>query len=139
MQLLVFIHCILIIRLVVSIVLDIEAYKLITCLLQFWCHYILIACNIDCEADQSWWNINIIEGTRHRILTSDRRKSKSHLYIIRTKQCGKWQPPTIWIGTKSLKILLECQSYLAYITTGCSNLCNGSQYRIDGSMIWAPA
>ena len=139
MQLLIFIHSILIIRLIVSIPLDIKAYKLIACFLQFRCYHILIACYINSKADQSWWNINIIEGTGHRILTTNRRKSESHLHIVSTEQCGKWQTPTIWICTKSLKILLECQSYLAYITTGCCDLRNRCQYRIDSSMIWTPA
>ncbi|MBQ1908420.1 MAG: hypothetical protein II170_00580, partial [Bacteroidaceae bacterium] len=46
---------------------------------QFRCDDLWMFRNIYCKGDKSRWNMNIIEGTGHRVLTADRRQTKSEL------------------------------------------------------------
>ena len=112
--------------------------KLITRLFKFRCDDILFFCHIYCKWYECRRYIYIIKRSRHWILSTDWRKSKSYLCIICSEQCCKWLAPTLWILIHSAEVLLICHTYLLVISTCSNDSWNRLEYCVNWSMVWAP-
>ena len=111
-----------------------EKVEAVSCLLQFRSNDILLVSNIYCEGNQCRRNINIIEGSGHRVLTTDTCHTQLDLCGVSTQKCCEGLRPTSGIFRHSSEVLLEGEVNLMNISTSCCNLGNRRQTCILSTM-----
>ena len=139
MQFSVLIHSCCIIRQIIAVFRQTDPYQFTSCLFQFRCDNILFLSHIYRKGNQCRRNINIVEGSGHTVLSTDRWKAKSHLCRICTEQRCKGLTPTFRILCHSAEVFLEGETDLGVISTVRYDACNRFYNCINCTVIWAPA
>ena len=131
-------HDFIIDRQIILVFLNGKEYQLISCRFKLRCDDIFFFCHIHCKGHQCRRNINLVKGSGHGIFSSDGRKAESDLCTVCSQQCCKRLAPALRILVHSAEILLEGESYFLVISTGSHDTGKGLQYRINGTVVWAP-
>ena len=136
-------HDLAVYRKVISVFFDLKYNDLISGLLEFRGDHVLRACNVNREGNQSRWDVDLfsallIKGTGHTVLTADGRKSEAQLRIVGTEECCERLAPSLRILAHSAEVLLEGKSYFLEVTACGHDAGQGFEYRINGSVVWAP-
>ena len=139
MQFSVLIHSCCIIRQIIAVFWQTDPYQFASCFFQFRCDNILFLSHIYRKGNQCRRNINIVEGSGHTVLSTDRWKAKSHLCRICTEQRCKWLAPALRILCHTTEVFLEGETDLRVVSTVCYDTCNRFYNCINCTMIWAPA
>ena len=113
-------------------------YNFIIFIFKLWSNNISFLSHIYSKWNKCWWNINIVKGSRHRVLSTYRWKTQLHLSFICSKKSSYRLAPTFWILAHSSKIFLEWETNLLIITASCNNLWYRLYNCIDCSMIRTP-
>ena len=82
--------------------------------------------------------MQLLEGSRHRILAPDGGQAQAHLRHIRAQKSCKGLPPPGIVLIQPLKIFLECKSNLPVVPSSGHNLSHRLHDRIDGPVERAP-
>ena len=132
------IHDSCVIRQIVLIVWCTEPYQFVSCFFKFRSDDILDLRYIYCKGNECRRYVDLVESTGHTVLTSDGRKSESHLCRICTKKCGERLAPSLRIFGHAAEVFLEGEADLLVVTTCCNDSCNRFCHCVGSSMIWAP-
>ena len=134
----VLVHNALIIRKLICILWRTKPYKPASCFFKLRSHNILKLSGVYCKGNQCRRNIDLIKGTGHTVLSSDRRKTESHLCRISAQKCCKRLAPALGIFCHTTEIFLEGKADLSVVTACSHDSCHGFCYCVSSSVIRAP-
>ena len=109
-------------RKIISICRKTQTNQTISWFLQFRCNYILYIRHINSKRYQSRRHIDIIKRTGHTVFSANRRKAKSDLCLISTKQGCYRLSPACLVLSQTFEIFLERKTDLFIISSRCDNL-----------------
>ena len=138
MDLFIEVHHLCIVWKVIRILCNLKPYDRISCFFELRCNDIFFLCNIYRKRNKCRRNIDFVKTSWHRVFSTNRRQSESHLCTVSTKQCCKRLTPAFRIFAHSAEILLEGKTDLLIVTACCNDSCYRFYYSVNCTMIWAP-
>ena len=92
----------------------------------------------DAEGHEHRRDVDLLEGSRHRVLAADRRQAELDLHLQGAEQRGQGLAPRLGVVRHALEILLVGVAHPVVARSGCHDLCRSLHNGIGRTVVGAP-